>query len=308
MLAKLVKFLKFADDLAEVLVFHVFFSKANWKKTTAVLIVAGLALSTISFGPVAKTVVAPTAAEDAARGYQLLVKGKADEAVRLLQRAVAKDSTRALYHQRLGLAYLEAGKNEPALTSLQTAYRLSPSRTTLFYMGCVYQSMKLNDVAIGVFNQVKATSSREALARESASGYEPVAEAKIGECYIKKGELDRAIESLSRTIALYPNYPHSYFYLGVAYWDKGNPDLGVEQFFKVIELYPGESAAYYNVACYYAIKGIPDLALTWLEKALRAGFVQFKHMETDEDMDSIRNLPEYRRLVTKYRAIAARAK
>jgi len=298
MLGKITRFLVFLDDLAEVLVLHVLFSRKNWKKSTLALVtLAGI----IYCGAWSNwSVSADTWAQ---RGYDALLHGNNAQAVVYLEKAVEKSPDRALCHQRLGLACLEDGDSERALKELQISYKLSPSRTTLFYMGCTYQNLKLHDVAIGVFNQVRSCGSKEAAMIESAAGYEPVAEAKIGECYIRKGDPDRAIESLNRTITLYPNYPHAYFYLGVAYWEKGNPDLGVEQFFKVIELYPQESAAYYNVACYYSIKGIPDLALVWLEKAFKAGFNQFTHMRTDHDLDNIRNLTQYKDLVGKYKRI-----
>ena len=76
----------------------------------------------------------------------------------------------------------------------------------------------------------------------------------------------------------------------------------------MIELYPQESAAYYNVSCYYSIKGIPDLALVWLEKAFKAGFNQFSHMETDHDMDNVRDLAQYKSMVAKYKKELPHAK
>lgn len=305
MFSKVKRFLMFLDDLAEVLVFHVLFSKSNWKKTTAVML---LGFWFFTQAPAKKPVVRKatmTPEMHATRGYAALLKGRNPEAIRELTKAISGDPGRALYHQRLGLAYLEAGQADRAVATLSTAQKLAPSRTTLFYLGCAYQTLKLNEVAIGLFNQVKSTGKLEAKLQESARGYEPVAEAKIGECYIKQGDYPRAIESLSKTIAAYPNYPHAYFYLGVAHWENGDPDQGVEQFFKVIELYPQESAAYYNIACYYSIKGVSDLALVWLEKALKAGFAQFKHMETDSDLDAIRTLPRYAKLVARYKKLAA---
>lgn len=305
MFSKVKRFLMFLDDLAEVLVFHVLFSQKNWKKTTAVLLLGAWFLAQ---APAKKRLVkkaTSTPEIHAARGHEALLKGKNLEAIRELTRAVAGAPGRALYHQRLGLAYLEAGQADRAVATLSTAQKLAPSRTTLFYLGCAYQTLKLNEVAIGLFNQVKSSGSSEAELCESARGYEPVAEAKIGECYIKQGNYDRAIASLSKTIRAYPSYPHAYFYLGVAHWEKGDPDRGVEQFFKVIELYPQESAAYYNIACYYSIKGVTDLALVWLEKALKAGFAQFEHMETDSDLDAIRRQPRYAKLVLKYKKLAA---
>ena len=305
MLAKLVRFLCFLDDLAEVLVFHVLFSRKNWKKTVGVALLAGLLMVQGSWAPRRKPVrpVAPpamTALQLSDAGYDLLLKGHHRDAILRLEAAVAQEPGNPVFQQRLGLAYLETSKNELAKDALERSWRLKHSRTTLFYLGCAYQSLKLHDIAIGVFNQVKSASTKETPMVEAPLGYEAVAQAKIGECYYRQGNYDRAIEVLTRNIAEYPNYPHSYFYLGIAQWDRGNPDLGVEQMFKVIELYPEESSAYYNVACYYAIKGIPDLALVWLEKALDHGFVQFAHMRSDHDLDSIRNLPAYKKLIAKH--------
>ena len=308
MFASLKRFLCWLDDLAEVLVFHVLFSRANWKKTTVALLLATLALTHGSTLPEKLAHVRPAqlitpASEYANRGYEALLKGRRAEAIKNLELAVARDPGKALYMQRLGLAYLEAGQNDRAQIALEKAYRLQASRTTLFYQGCVYQNMKLNDVAIGYFKQVKSAQGKDALLAEPAASYEPVANAKIGECYIRKGEYDLAIDTLTRTTQAYPSYPHAYFYLGIAHWEKGDLDRGVEQMFKVIELYPAESAAYYNVACYYAIKGIPDLALVWLEKSFAAGFAQFRHIQTDHDLDSIRQLPQFGAMVAKYEKV-----
>ena len=49
-----------------------------------------------------------------------------------------------------------------------------------------------------------------------------------------------------------------------------------------------------------------DQALEKLEKALMLGYRNFKHLEYDHDMDPIRDLPRYKALVEKYKAIFAR--
>lgn len=304
MLSKLVRFLCWLDDLAEVLVYHVLFSKKNWKKTVGVALVLGLLMMQGSNAPrkPKKALSAPvlSAQELADRGYEALMRGNHQKAVALLTQATTREPYHWLYQQRLGLALLEVKSNEAAKDALERSWRARHSRTTLFYLGCAYQNLKMNEVAIGYFNQAKTAFTKDTALVEGPMGYEAVANAKIGECYVKMGQFDRAIEILNRNIADYPNYPHSYFYLGIAQWDRGNPDLGVEQMFKVIALNPEEASAYYNVACYYAIKGIPDLSLVWMEKALDHGFAQWSHMKTDPDLDSIRDLPAYKKLVAKY--------
>ncbi|MBI4860450.1 MAG: tetratricopeptide repeat protein [Candidatus Riflebacteria bacterium] len=298
MFGKIKRFLITVDDLAEVLVVNILFSRKNWWKTTAVL------AALLALWMVRGSAPAVTPEAQAQRGYEALMKGDTRVAISCLKKAVARRPTQATFHQRLGLAYLEAGRADKALESLQTAFRLSPSRTTLYYIGCAYLNSKLYDVAIGVFTQVKSRSTKDAPLPEPAAWYEPIAEARIGDCFIRRGEYQTALQKLCRAAVLYPNSSHVHFYLGIAAWEMGRPARGAEEFFKVIELDPREPAAYYNIACYHSITGNRDRALEWLEKALKVGFHHFRHMETDRDLDNIRDLPRYKALVRKYKKAA----
>jgi tetratricopeptide (TPR) repeat protein len=53
----------------------------------------------------------------------------------------------------------------------------------------------------------------------------------------------------------------------------------------------------YNAACVYALKGQKDEAFSWLDKAVAKGFNNATQLETDTDMDSIRNDPRFKKLV-----------
>lgn len=298
MLRKVKRTLVFLDDLLEVLVVKVLFSRKSWKLTTAVLLAA---LSLTVWGLPERFTM--SAADYAQRGYQRLVRGEVSRAIRDLKKATRMAPDQAYYQQLLGLAHLQKTEPHEALSRLHRALRLQPSRRTMFFLGCAYQSLKLHETAIGVFREMRSHDPRGLLQdAEPYHGYEPIAEAKIGECYVRMGRFAMAVDHLHRAVSLYPHHPHAYFYLGIAFWEQGNPDLSVEQFFRVIELAPQESAAVYNVACYYSIKGQPDLALTWLEKSFQAGFNQFKHIATDKDLDPIRHLPRFNDLVERYRA------
>jgi tetratricopeptide (TPR) repeat protein len=52
----------------------------------------------------------------------------------------------------------------------------------------------------------------------------------------------------------------------------------------------------YNIACAYALLGKTDEALTWLQKALDAGFRSDDTLRTDSDLDSLRSDPRFKDL------------
>jgi predicted esterase len=64
----------------------------------------------------------------------------------------------------------------------------------------------------------------------------------------------------------------------------------------LVELVPG-SVEQYNLACVYALAGEPGPALYWLERAAQNGFHNLSHLESDEDLDSVRDMRSYARVL-----------
>ena len=64
---------------------------------------------------------------------------------------------------------------------------------------------------------------------------------------------------------------------------------------------PADPTAHYNLACRYALLKQPDLAFGSLRKAIELGYRDFRFMEEDRDLDSIRKDPRFRQLVKEYR-------
>jgi hypothetical protein len=60
----------------------------------------------------------------------------------------------------------------------------------------------------------------------------------------------------------------------------------------------------YNAACMYSRMNMPEEALVALRKSLECGFRNFHHFAWDEDIDNIRELPEYKAMVEEYKAKA----
>jgi len=81
-------------------------------------------------------------------------------------------------------------------------------------------------------------------------------------------------------------------------------DAAAEAFRVAIEKGYREEVASYNLACAHARKGDSDLAFEWLDKAMKAGFDVYGHLD-DSDLDALHGDPRWAEL--KKRAREARA-
>lgn len=147
-------------------------------------------------------------------------------------------------------------------------------------------------------------------------------------------DIEGAIEDYTFAITLNPTYAYSYCGRGRLYDKQGKQELARADFEKVIELdtvpNPGESCAhyafnflgekaeaiafmegiiakeddrsesYYGAACLYSIMNEKEKALDYLTKAFEHGYRRIAHMYADEDLDNIRDTPEYKILLEKY--------
>ena len=78
---------------------------------------------------------------------------------------------------------------------------------------------------------------------------------------------------------------------------KGLVHRAVELDARVVELLPDDCLARYNLACSLARAGRPDEAIDSLSKAILLGYDDLAHMDVDPDLDSLRDLPEFRALL-----------
>lgn len=78
---------------------------------------------------------------------------------------------------------------------------------------------------------------------------------------------------------------------------KGLVDRAAELDAKVVALLPKDFLARYNLACSLARAGRPEEAIDSLSKAILLGYDDLAHMDVDPDLDSLRDLPEFRALL-----------
>lgn len=78
-------------------------------------------------------------------------------------------------------------------------------------------------------------------------------------------------------------------------------DEAIAAYKKIVADGPGSyyATSLYNLACAYSLKGEKGAALDYLEKSAQAGYLNFRHMNRDPDLDNIRNEPRYKALMAR---------
>lgn len=157
-----------------------------------------------------------------------------------------------------------------------------------------------------------------------------------GWCYELTGRDELALEDYNLGIDIDPDYPYIFHERGLvlkkigrlddaradfetavakdtvatdgssthyALHELGRDDEALAWMQKIINEDPTDAGNWYDYACLYGRMNRVDDAMNALEKAFELGYRNFGHLEYDYDMDILRDLPRYKELVAKYKAI-----
>ena len=69
---------------------------------------------------------------------------------------------------------------------------------------------------------------------------------------------------------------------------------------QLVALRPDDAVAYYNLGCSLALLGKSTEAITSLRRALERGYDDYSYLESDTDLDSLRDEPAYRALLREF--------
>ena len=229
-------------------------------------------------------------------------------------------------YQRLADCYCEIGAYDEALASINQSLDMdSTDLANQVKKAYIYYEMGNVKAAIAEWDNLLTIDP------ESSASY-----GRRGWFKNLDGDLEGAIEDMTTSIVLNPDNAYAYECRGDIYMRQGKKELAEADFKKVIELedspekyscveyayqglgqYDKAIAAldtiiarsedyandYYNAACLYSRMKDKDNALKYLEKSFEEGYIGFSHLVKDYDMDFIRDTPEYKKLVEKYKAI-----
>lgn len=87
--------------------------------------------------------------------------------------------------------------------------------------------------------------------------------------------------------------------LGGLYTKEGRIDEGLKMDRRLVRLQPDNATAYYNLACSLALKKRRVAALRALERAVELGYRDFDWLTQDPDLESLKEHPAFKGLVSK---------
>ncbi len=135
----------------------------------------------------------------------------------------------------------------------------------------------------------------------------PPAEARYrfqqGLALAANGRIDESIREFSDAINLAPNYAAAYGNRGVAYMMQKKYNKAHEDLIKAIALDPADKTAFYNLAAVHALRQEWDLSLDRLDQALKLGFDDYDVLRRDPDLDAVRKLPEFRKVLERHKIV-----
>lgn len=181
------------------------------------LIVAGLLAGSVAFAADLKPAAAPAVVDS----------------LGLLEKAVAKDSTKFDNLYKLGVMYMERERMAEAGRVFAKANTLKPADVKVMVnAGIAADAMGYSDVAQGWYGKALQLSPADSIAmcRMASSKY-------------AQGKFDEAIGLLRDLIAKRPGAYCAYFTLGVSFADAGLYRDAIRQWRKVVQLAPDSPEA-----------------------------------------------------------------
>ena len=117
-----------------------------------------------------------------------------------------------------------------------------------------------------------------------------------------QSQLDFEIEFFDKVLQRAPDYLDVLRCQGQLLSRKGLHARALEVDRRLVQLDPQDAVAHYNLGCSLALMGYSKEALQALRQALQQGYNDVDFLESDRDLDSLRDHPEYQELLKEFGA------
>ena len=114
------------------------------------------------------------------------------------------------------------------------------------------------------------------------------------------GQLDFEIDFFDAILSIEPEYVDVLRCQGELLTRKGLHTRAVEVDRRLARLQPDDCVVHYNFACSLAQGNHAHEAIAELRKAFERGYDDFTYLETDSDLDNIREQPEFKALLKEF--------
>lgn len=218
--------------------------------------------------------------------------GDFTSALEHIDQAIALDSTDFDYVMEKADLLYESGNTKDAILELDIYVAHDPE----FYGG-YYRRGWYKDNSNDTDGAIEDYTMSIALQPDYAYAY-----LGRGDMYILKGDKKAAETDYKKVIEL-DTIPNNSSCAQYAYWCLGQKEKAVEFMNKVIANDPEEAGNYYDAACLHSRMGELEKSIEFLQTAFGKGYRRFAHLEMDDDLDAIREVPKYKELIQQYKNI-----
>lgn len=122
----------------------------------------------------------------------------------------------------------------------------------------------------------------------------------------ERSQLEFESEFFEAILARSPNYVEVLRSYGELLSRQGKREKAVQVDQQLSELLPSDCIVAYNYACSLALAGARGAAIAQLEHAVRLGYRDWRHLESDRDLESLRSDALFGELVRRIRERNAR--
>jgi serine/threonine protein kinase/Tfp pilus assembly protein PilF len=193
-----------------------------------------------------------------------------------------------------GLVLTLTKEYEGAEREFEAAIRLDPQLfdAHYFYARVCFQQGKLAEAA-RLFEQASAVRPED----YQAPGLLSMVYRGMGREEDAQAARRREAQILDQHLELNPDDVRPMYLKAITLAYAGEREKALELANRALALDPTDSGVLYNVGCAYALLGLPEESVDCLQKALDRGYGKREWIRYDSDLDSLRDLPRFKRLL-----------
>jgi clan AA aspartic protease (TIGR02281 family) len=219
--------------------------------------------------------------------------GMHDKAIVDFTASIELDSSSALDFGNRGDEYRLTGNYAAAIKDFDKAIEMDPEEPWYYYRRGWVKDEFLKDPEGGLADYTSAIE----VDRNYAYSY-----LHRGRLYAKHfNDTLRANSDFRKVIELDTILGSSGESRHYAYFELGQFNQAKAWMNKTLQKFP-EEGNYYDAACLYSLMRLPVQSIAFLDTAFIKGYRDFEHLAKDDDLDNVRNQPEFKALITRWKS------
>jgi tetratricopeptide (TPR) repeat protein len=212
---------------------------------------------------------------------------RTEEAVEITRQMLEINPNDAEAHYSLGYIYRYAGMKDESIQEMEKAVALDPKNSN-------FRSIVITYIAAG--ENEKALKSLKNY-QESAFTL-----GEQGVVLFRQGKPEQAVEYFDRVIALEPEGLQALWVTAIKAYIEGNIQIGLDAAQKFEQANLDDAEAWYHFAENYGLLGDREGCVRTLKRAVDGGYFNYPFMLTDFFFDSVRDYPEFQRVLEMAKA------